>query len=105
MKYNLSEIMRTAWRFVKCNGFTMSEALKQAWLNIKLKAKMMLGVVKFYYEKINGEIREAYGTLNNRLVPHTLGTGRRANETVQTYYDTEKGEWRCFKVANLLRIA
>lgn len=30
-KYNLSEIMKQAWTFVKKNGATMSEALKAAW--------------------------------------------------------------------------
>ena len=43
----LSELMSLAWQFVKRNGFTMSEALKCAWANIKLKAKMYKGIVKF----------------------------------------------------------
>lgn len=24
---------------------------------------------------------------------------------IQTYYDTEKAEWRCFKIANLVNVA
>ena len=103
MKYNLSELMKLAWQFVKFNGFTMAEGLKQAWMQFKLKAKMMKGIVKFYFQKINGEIREAYGTLVN--TPETKGTGRKASPTVQTYYDCEKQEWRCYKLANLMRIA
>ncbi len=36
----LSEIFKLAWQFVKRNGYKLSEALKCAWLNIKLKAEM-----------------------------------------------------------------
>jgi hypothetical protein len=36
----LSEIMSLAWQFVKHNGYTMSEALKTAWANMKLRAQM-----------------------------------------------------------------
>ena len=82
----------------------MSEALRVAWLNAKLKAAMKGRIVKFYFQKIDGTLREAYGTLAERLLPPTKGTGRRANETTQVYYDTEKQEYRCFKRANLVRI-
>lgn len=37
---SLSEIMTLAWQFVKKNGYGLSEALKTAWANIKLRAKM-----------------------------------------------------------------
>lgn len=97
----LSEIMNLAWQFVKRNGFTMSEAMKLAWANIKLKAKMQKSIVKFYFRKVDGTIREAYGTLKESLLPATTGSNRKSNPTVQTYFDTEKQEWRCFKVANL----
>jgi len=101
----LSSVMRLAWQMVKKNGYTMSEALKTAWANMKLKAQMKKGIVKFYFQKINGEIREAYGTLSEKLVPETKGTGRKANDTLQTYFDTEKGEYRSFKKANLIKTA
>ena len=94
----LSEIMSLAWQFVKRNGMNMSEALKAAWKNIKLKAAMKLGIVKFYFQKV-----EAYGTLREALLPATQqASSRKANPTTQTYYDTEKQEWRCFKKANLI---
>lgn len=106
MKRNvLHEIMTLAWQMVKRNGFTMSEALKRAWANIKLKAAMKERIVKFYFQKVDGSIREAYGTLNERIVPATQGDGRKKNDTVQVYYDTERQEYRCFKKANLVKIA
>lgn len=101
---NLSKIFKMAWQFVKRNGMTISDALKVAWRNYTLKVKMAKGIVKFYFQKIDGSIREAYGTLSTRLTPATLGCTRRVNDTVQAYYDTEKGDWRCYKIANLIKI-
>lgn len=84
----------------------MSEALKCAWANIKLKVAMKSKIVKFYFQKVDGSPREAYGTLNEKLMPTTTGTDKRAkNDTVQTYFDTEVNEFRCFKKANLLKMA
>ena len=101
-KISKSDVFTLAWQFVKRNGFTISQALKTAWQNMKLKLAMKFQIVKFYYTKIDGTIREAYGTLCQRLVPETAGTDTRKKcETVQVYYDTERQEWRCFKKANL----
>lgn len=102
---HLSKIMRQAWQMVKKNGFTMAEALRVAWLNFKLRIKMMAGIVKFYFTKVDGTTREAYGTLKTELMPEMKGSERKPNPTLQVYFDTEKGEYRCFKVANLARIA
>lgn len=106
MKRNvLHDIMTLAWQFVKRNGFTMSEALKAAWANIKLKAAMKNRIVKFYFQKVDGSVREAYGTLKDNLIPAIASTdNRKRNDTVQVFYDTEKQEWRCFKKANLISI-
>lgn len=101
----LSEVFSLAWQFVKRNGYTLSTALKTAWANIKLKAGMERHIVKFYFLKVDGTIREAYGTLKTSILPETKGTGRKANETLQTYFDTEKQEYRCFKKASLIGIA
>lgn len=105
-KSDLRSIMQMAWQFVKRNGFTMSEALHAAWLNFKLKVAMAVRIVKFYFQKVDGSIREAYGTLNASIMPEISGSdNRRKNDTVQTYYDTEVQSFRCYKKANLLRIA
>lgn len=101
----LRSVMTLAWQFVKRNGYSMSEALKVAWQNIKLKIAMRRKITKFYYQKISGEIREAYGSLNEMVVPATEGSGRKSNDTLFTYYDTERQSWRSFKKANLLSIA
>ena len=95
--------MRLAWQFVKRNGLEMSDALKIAWRNAKLKIAMKSKIVKFYFQKVDGTMREAYGTLSDKLMPAIAGIdNRKRNDTVQTYYDTERCEWCCFKKANLI---
>lgn len=103
-KSALAGIMQMAWMFIRKNGYSLSEALKCAWRNYKLKAAMKSGIVQFFFRKINGEIRQAFGTLKSEILPETQGTGRKANETVQVYYDTDRQEYRSFKRCNLLYI-
>lgn len=106
MKSQMKDVMRMAWTFVKRNGYSMSEALKTAWLNMKLKASMKEHIVKFYFQKVDGTVREAWGTLNENLMPDITGADRRKkNDTVQVYFDTERQEFRCYKKANLIKIA
>ena len=104
-KETLKSVMQLAWQFVKRNGYTLSEALKTAWKNVKLKNEMKNKIVKFYFSKVDGSIREAFGTLKTELLPETKGTERKPNDTIQTYFDTEIQEFRCFKKANLVKIA
>lgn len=101
----LHEVMTMAWQFVKRNGLSMSEAMKRAWANMKLKAALTQRIVKFYYQKVDGSLREAYGTLKENLIPATSDDNRKRNDTVQVYFDTEKQEYRCFKKANLIKMA
>ena len=82
----------------------MRDLMKQAWLVLKLKSALKNGVVKFFYQKLNGEIRTAWGTLKDGLIPETKGTERKKNESLITYYDNEKQAYRSFKVANLIKI-
>lgn len=61
----LKSVMTLAWQFVRENGYTMSEALKTALANIKLKMRMQRGIVKFYFQNVDGSTREAYGTMKD----------------------------------------
>ena len=62
-------------------------------------------IVKFYFQKVDGSVREAFGTLKETLLPPTTGVeNRKRSETIQDF-DTEKSEYRCFKKANLIKIA
>lgn len=91
--------MRLAWCFVKSYGFTMADAMKQAWLQFKLRAKLASGVVEFFYKKVDGEVRKAHGTLLNP--PHTKGM-HRSYYGCQTYYDMDVQDWRCYRIENLI---
>lgn len=100
----LKEIMSLAWSFVRKNGYSMSEALKVAWTNIKLRALLQKKVVEFYFKKTDGTLRQAFGTLMSGRIPETKGTKKTA-DNCQVYFDCEKEEWRCFKKCNLIKIA
>ena len=41
VKNNMREVMTTAWQSIKKNGYSKSEALKVAWMNLKLKKSML----------------------------------------------------------------
>lgn len=102
----LSGLMKKAWQLVKVYGFTMAEAMRQSWALLKLKKAMHKGVVKFLYTKLDGTVRTAWGTLKADLIPQTAGNdNRKKNDSVFVYYDNEKSAFRCFKVANFLRMA
>lgn len=103
-KNTMREIMSLAWTFVRKNGYTMSEALKCAWANIKLRTMLAKRIVEFYFKKTDGTLRQAFGTLMSGRVPETKGTKKTA-DNCQVFFDTEKEEWRCFKKCNLVKIA
>lgn len=106
MKANdLKNIMSLAWRFWRTTRQTFGECLKLAWRNFNLKKRMISEVVRFYFRKVDGSLREAWGTLRSDIVPAISGdNSRKKGETVQVYFDTEKNEWRCFKLLNLAAI-
>lgn len=104
-RIQLSELMKKSWQLVKVYGFTIAEAMRQMWAISKLKEKMQKGIVKFLYQKLDGTTRTAWGTLKADLIPDTAGTdNRKKNDSVMVYYDQEKASFRCFKIANFLKM-
>ena len=95
--------MTLAWQFIKRNGYSKSEALTAAWLNHKLVAELKTRVVEFYYQKTDGTMRQAFGTLQSSVVPATAGT-KRTIDNCQVYFDLDRQEWRCFRKCNLRHI-
>jgi hypothetical protein len=80
---DLSNIMNAAWRFFRITGQPFASCLKKAWANFKLLKALHKGIVKFYFQKVDGTIREAWGTLKNDLIPQVQGTDdRKRNDTV-----------------------
>jgi len=100
-KINKKQLMQLAWQFCRQTGDMFAECLKMAWRNMKLVAEMHVSIVKFKYKKIDGSIRDAWGSLVG--FENTMRTDRRAkNDTVQVYYDILCEDFRCFKKLNLL---
>lgn len=105
-KNQMRQVMNDAWRMFRITGESFSECLKRAWLLLKLKSQMKKRTVQFFYQKVSGEIRQAFGTLrDDAIADNVKGTGRKPNENLFTYFDTERGEFRSFKKFNLIKIA
>lgn len=94
--------MSEAHRMSAITGMSMSESLKKAWLNEKLSVAMKERVCHFYYQKITGEIREAYGSMMTKHIEGKVnGNGKRGKDC-KTYFDTAKGAFRCYKSYNII---
>nr|DAV59067.1 MAG TPA: hypothetical protein [Caudoviricetes sp.] len=95
--------MIMAWRFWHTTRRAFGDCLRLAWQNFKIVRRMQTDVVKFYFQKVDGSIREAWGTLREDIVSPVNGNPHhKKNDTVQVYFDTERQEWRCFKRLNLV---
>jgi hypothetical protein len=62
----------------------------------ELVIRMEVEIVDFCYQKKNGEIRRAKGTLRKDVCPRVEGTGKPTPSHLQLYFDVEKEAWRCF---------
>ncbi len=60
--------------------------------------------VRFVFVKLDNSIREAHGTRRLLAIPHDLWPKgmRKASPGVLTFYDIDKGEWRCLRRSSLL---
>ena len=93
MKRNdLQTIMRRAWTLFRSTGKAFAVCLSKAWALYRLTKRMRAGVVRFAYEKADGTLRKAAGTLHD--VESTIkGTGRPDDGQTVRYYDVEAGGW------------
>lgn len=84
-----------------------SEALKKAWTLYRLAKGMRKGVVKFYFEKVDGSARVAYGTLCNLPagVTSRRSATKKPNFGTMCYWDTKKNAFRSFRVENFIAMA
>lgn len=77
----------------------------RAWRLHHLARRMREEVVCFTYQKNDGSIRCALGTLMQ--LPETFGMrkcGKPSYKTM-TYFDIEKRAFRCFRIENLMSVA
>ena len=98
-----SKVMRQAHEIHKATGKTFSICLINAWNAYRLTKRMTKEVVKFAFEKIDGSLRYASGTLNGLGSDLIKGTGTPNFKTV-SYFDIDAKGFRSFKVENLIRV-
>ena len=71
---------------------------------IDMDKRLHEGIVSFKYEKKDGTIREARGTLLPDLCPKTKGEGRPMLRHLQLYYDLDCKSYKCFAKSKILEI-
>lgn len=88
------------------NGYDLTQSLQTSTLIETLQFKLVNGAAHFIYRKTNGELREAWGTLLNKVVTKNInGYGEsRKHYNLQAYFDIEQQAWRSFKYENLITI-
>lgn len=97
-----TKVFKRAYELVKSTGKAFAVCLSKAWGIYRLSKRMMAEVVKFSYEKVNGTLRTAKGTLKD--VSHLIkGTGTASSSTFR-YFDIDAQAFRSFKIENLITI-
>ena len=98
-----SRVFKRAYEIMKATGKTFAVCLSKAWALYRLAKQMRVKEsVCFSYEKKDGTLRKAYGTLKD-VGQFIKGTGKAAM-SVFHYWDTEAVGFRCFKVENLVAV-
>lgn len=100
---DLSKLMLRAWEMFRTTGKAFAVCLAKAWALWRLTRQMRAGVVRFAYEKADGSLRKACGTLHD-VAATVKGTGRPDDGQTVKYYDVEAGGWRSFRVENLITV-
>lgn len=97
-------VMKYAWQLWKSTKQEWRICMLKAWQLYRLAKAMRERIVTFYYSKTDGTIRKAMGTLMNTPAGATLGGKKVTKPSYKTmaYFDTEKRQFRCFKVENLI---
>ena len=72
-----------------------------------LKAKMQSGTAHFWFKKLDGTIREAWGTTSHNLMANKINGNGYTGEQVNTvkFWDVEKGAFRSLRYENLIAVA
>ena len=100
---DLSAIMRRAWQIARATSKAFAVALSKSWQLYRLTKRMRAGVVRFAYEKADGTLRRAVGTLKDTAAL-VKGTGRPDDGRTVRYFDVEADGWRSFRVENFVTV-
>lgn len=98
-----TKVFKRAYAIMKATGKAFAVCLSKAWALYRLAKQMRTkSEVAFAYEKKDGTLRKAFGTLKN-VSQFVKGTGK-TSTGVFHYWDLEAVAFRCFKVENLVTI-
>lgn len=86
-----------------------SEIMRKKSLELKKQGiveALQLGKVHLQFKKVNGELRNMFGTLNLEYIPEDRipeeGKERKSNEEIVVLFDLEVNDWRSFRTENLI---
>lgn len=103
-----SAVMRLAWRLYEHNkrAIRLGDCMAAAHKVLRLNEAMQHGLVRFTFQKINGEVRNAIGTLRPDLFVAPPPTVEEPEGlTLVRYYDVEKNGIRSFRAERIVRVA
>ncbi len=61
----------------------------------RLRELLQTGIIKFYFQKLDGELREAYGTTKLDDIPFDKRPkGGMAPSSIVPFFCIQSGEWR-----------
>lgn len=98
--------MKYAHQLAKSTKSSWKICMLKAWELYRLAKKMRQGIVMFAYQKVDGSIRYANGTLVGMPSGSSLNGKRMTKPSYKTmaYFDIDKNEMRCFKIENLVTV-
>lgn len=99
-----SYAMKLAHAIKKQNIFlSWGQCQKQAWKVARLKDAMQTRIVNFIYQKQNGEVRTAKGTLSGSFFNYETKNSKRNDPmTAIKYFDWDKQAFRSFRAERIL---
>lgn len=98
-----TKVFQRAYEIMKSTGKSFAVCLSRSWALYRLLRQLRSKEkVTFTYEKKDGSLRRAIGTLKG-VDGMITGTGRPSMETLR-YYDLEASGFRSFRVENLVTV-
>lgn len=105
MKTFRTKVFKRAYEIKRNTGKSFAVALSKAWALYRLTKKLKTTEkVEFTYEKTDGSLRRAIGTLIGAS-SHIKGTAKTStDESVLRYWDLGSSGFRSFRVENLVTV-
>jgi hypothetical protein len=93
-------VFKWAYELQESTGKSWAVCLAKAWALYRLRRRMATETVQFSFEKADGSLRIALGTLvgSEELIK---GTGK-TNYKAMRYIDAETGVFKSFKIENFI---